>query len=298
MGATGLLGRALTMSLAADPIEIVEFSREETGGRAVWNPERGEIDASALEGADAVINVAGEGLDSGRWSDARKRQLWTSRVASTALLARTLAGLARKPEVLVNASAVGYYGDRRDEAVDEHASAGTGYLADLCKAWEQATGAAYDAGIRVVLIRFGIVLTPRGGALAKMLPPFRLGLGGRIGSGTQGMPWIALSDAVNVIRFAIAHRELSGPINAVAPETTRNTDFTEALGRVLGRPTMIPVLALALRAMFGDEMTREVLLSGAVVRPRVLEEAGYRFDYPRLDDALESMLGRRGGPIA
>lgn len=297
MGASGLLGTALTASLRADGIEVTEFSRHARSGRVAWDPERGEIAADALEGVDAVVNFAGENLDGGRWNDARKRRLWTSRVAATGLLSRTLAGLTRKPEVLVNASAVGYYGDRGEESVDESSPPGRGYLAELCKAWEEATSAARDAGIRVVIVRMGIVLTPRGGALAKMLPSFRLGLGGTLGRGAQGMPWIAISDAVNVVRFVIAHRDIAGPVNAVAPEVLRNIDVTEALGRALGRPTALKVPNFALRAIFGRQMAQEMLLEGALVRPRVLEEAGYRFDYPRIDDALEAML-RRGHPAA
>jgi hypothetical protein len=292
MGASGLLGTAVAASLRADGIDVVEFSRRARGGRAHWDPEKSEIDAARLEGADAIVNLAGEGLDSGRWSEGRKRRLWTSRVSSTALLARTVATLKRKPAVLLNASAVGFYGDRGEEVVDEHSPAGHGYLADLCQAWEQATAAAQEAGVRVVMLRFGIVLTPRGGALAKLLPPFRLGLGGRLGRGGQGMPWIALADAVNVVRFVIGHKELRGPVNVVAPETVRNADLTESLGRALGRPTALNVPSFALRAIFGSQMAQEMLLEGALVRPRVLEEAGYRFDYPRLDDALDSMLRR------
>lgn len=297
MGASGLLGTALTASLRADGVEVVEFSRHARGGRAHWDPEKSEIDAARLEGADAIINLAGESLDSGRWSEGRKRRLWTSRVASTALLARTVATLKHKPEVLVNASAVGYYGDRGEESVDEHSRPGHGYLADLCQAWEQATTAAQEAGVRVVILRWGVVLTPRGGALAKLLPPFRLGLGGRLGRGGQGMPWLALADAVNIVRFVIAHRELRGPINAVAPEVIRNADLVQALGRALGRPTAFNVPSFALRAIFGSQMAQEMLLEGALVRPRVLEESGYRFEYPRLDDALEAML-RRGSTAA
>jgi uncharacterized protein (TIGR01777 family) len=290
-GASGLIGGALVASLRRDKVEVVEFGRSQSGVRAHWNPAKGEIDRDALIGADAVINLAGARLDGGRWTAARKRELWTSRVGSTALLARTLADLPVRPEVLVNASAVGFYGDRGQEMVDERSGPGAGYLPELCQAWETATSAASEAGIRVVHLRTGVVLTPHDGALRKLLVPFRLGLGGPLGGGAQGMPWIALDDAINVIRFAISQRTLRGPVNVVAPEPVSNDELSRTLADVVGRPSALRVPRFALKALLG-EMADEVLLSGALVRPRVLEEAGFRFDHPRLHDALETMLHR------
>jgi len=292
-GASGLVGSALCRALRADGLRVVAFGRGPASGpdRAHWDPEEQAIDLDALQGVDAVVNLAGSNLASGRWTAARKAGFRRSRVESTAFLCRSLLALERPPRVLVNASAVGFYGDRGDEAVTEDSPAGEGFLADLCQAWESATQPARQAGIRTVLLRMGVVLSPEGGALAKMLPAFRIGVGGRLGPGTQRMPWLAIEDAVGVIRFALSHVELSGPVNAVAPESVSNAQFTAALGRALGRLAVLPVPALALKAALG-EMAREMLLSGANVRPRALEIAGYRFEYPRLDDALEAMLSR------
>jgi uncharacterized protein (TIGR01777 family) len=294
MGASGLLGTALTSGLHRSGIAVTAFSRRRHGDRpgvGHWDPETGAIDAARLRG-NAVVNLAGSNLDEGRWNEARTRRFRTSRVDATALLARTLASLAERPGVLINASAVGYYGDRGDDAVYEDSPRGQGFLAELCEAWEAASEPARAAGVRVVNLRFGVVLTPDGGALAKMLVPFRLGLGGRLGGGEQRMPWIAIGDAVSAIWFALRHAELSGPVNAVAPESVTNEQFSDTLAHVLGRSTFLPVPGFALRAALGSEKARELLLGGANVRPRRLEEAGFRFEYPRLQDALEALLGR------
>jgi uncharacterized protein (TIGR01777 family) len=294
MGASGLLGTALTSGLHRSGIAVTAFSRARHGDRpgvGHWDPETGEIEASRLRG-DAVVNLAGANIGEGRWNEARKRRFRTSRVDATALLSRTLASLAERPDVLINASGVNYYGDRGDEAVYEDSPRGEGFLAELCEAWEAACEPASAAGIRVVNLRFGVVLTPDGGVLARMLVPFRLGFGGRLGGGAQRMPWIAIGDAVSAIWFALRHAELSGPVNAVAPESVTNEQFSDTLAHVLGRSTFLPVPGFALRAAFGSEMARELLLGGANVRPRRLEEAGFRFEYPRLQDALEALLGR------
>jgi uncharacterized protein (TIGR01777 family) len=293
MGASGLIGTALVARELRAGLRVTAFSRTQhknSPGMGYWNPDAGEIERERLDGADAVINLAGENLAAGRWTAARKRRLWDSRVHSTALLAKTLTELERPPHVWVNASAVGYYGNRPDDAIYEEDAPGTGFLAELCQAWEAATAPAQAAGIRVVWMRFAPVLTPQGGALAKMLPLFRLGAGGRLGSGEQPMPWIALADAVGAARFAARHPDVSGPVNAVAPEAITNEQFTEALGNVLSRPTVLPVPAFALKAVVGAELAQQALLTGANVRPRKLEVAGYRFEYPRIDDALEAML--------
>ncbi len=296
LGASGMLGTALVAGMLKAGTSVTAFSRKrrqsDQPGLGHWDPAAGTIEAERLEGCDAVVNLAGENLGEGRWSAARKRALWASRVDSTALLCRTLAALRQPPRVLVNASAVGFYGDRGDTAVDEESPRGEGFLAELCEAWEAATQPAADAGIRVVKLRYGVILTPFDGALARMLGPFRMGLGGRLGSGQQRMPWIALADAVGATRFATRHPDLAGPVNVVAPESVTNRQLCHALGRVLHRPAAVPVPALALKTAFGAQMAREMLLSGANVRPRKLEITGYRFEYPRLEDALEAMLGR------
>jgi uncharacterized protein (TIGR01777 family) len=293
MGASGMVGTALTSTLLRAGVRVTAFTRKRRAnspGIGFWDPDSNQIEAQRLEGADAVVNLAGESLADGRWTDVRKRRLWASRVESSSLIANTLLRLERKPLVWVNASAVGYYGNRAEEAVYEESSAGIGFLAELCQAWEAATQPAVDAGIRVVQMRYGVVLSTNGGALPKLLRPFRLGLGGRLGSGEQRMPWITLADAVSATRFATRHPDISGPVNAVAPESITNEQFTEVLGQVLGRPTALPVPAFALKAALGGEMAQEMLLSGANVRPRKLEIAGYRFEHPRIEDALEALL--------
>jgi uncharacterized protein (TIGR01777 family) len=292
-GATGLLGTALIAALHKAGHTVTAFSRtrhDDRPGFAHWDPQAGTIDAARLHGADAVVSFAGESLGEGRWTKARKQQLIDSRVASTDLLARTLSALPVRPAVFVNASAVGYYGDCGDDAVYEDSPRGKGFLAELVERWEQATEPAREAGIRVVLPRMGVVLARDGGALPRMMTPFKLGVGGRLGSGRQRMPWIALPDAVGAITFAMRHAELSGPVNVVAPEGISNALFTENLAAALHRPAAIPVPAFALKAALGAEMATELLLTGANVRPRKLEVAGYRFELPRLEDALHAIL--------
>ncbi len=286
-GATGLLGRALCASLERAGVRVIRYSRGGRPGFAHWDPVKNELDFEPLIGVDAVVNLAGEGIADKRWTAERKDLLVSSRVQSTELLARTLAGLAVKPRVLVNASGVGYYGHRGEEAVFEDSSPGFGFLPDLCQAWEAATEPAALAGIRVVRARFGAVLTAEGGMLKKLLPIFRMGLGGRVASGEQYLPWITLPDTVSVIRFLIG-ANIAGPVNAVAPEATRNQHFTAVLAHALHRPAIVPVPAFALKTAYGE--LSQLMLEGANVRPRVLERAGFRFDYPRLEDALEGLL--------
>lgn len=293
-GASGLVGRKLVPQLEREGVRVTRYARGVRSATpepnvAYWDPPSGPIDLSPLERADAVINLAGESLADGLWTKGRKRRLWSSRVQSTELLCRAIAELSHKPAVLVNASAVGYYGHRELEEVREGSQRGGGFLAELAEAWEAATQPAQAAGVRVVMLRFGVVLAPEGGALAKMLPVFRKGFGGRMGDGTQAMPWISLPDAIGVIRFAIACRELSGPVNAVAPEIVTNAQLTDSLARVLGKPARLPVPAFVLRATLG-ELAQETLLMSARVRPHKLEVAGYRFEYPRLEDALITLF--------
>lgn len=254
-----------------------------------WNPDRGEIDAAELNGIDGVVHLAGENIAGGRWTEAFKRRILESRTKGTRLLAETLASLEMKPSVLVSASAIGYYGNRHDEEVDELAPSGNGFLAEVCREWEACTESAHDAGIRVVKLRIGPVLSPKGGALAKMLTPFKLGLGGVIGSGRQYFSWIALDDVVNALMVAVENESLVGPVNAVAPGAVTNREFTKTLGRVLGRPTIFPMPAFAARLAFG-EMADEMLLGGARVSPRELIKAGFPFEYPQLEPALRHLL--------
>jgi uncharacterized protein len=308
-GGSGLIGRAVASTLERDGVEVTLYRRphgrnHKAASRgigheiapihestAAWDPAAHTLDLGPLERAEAVVNVTGESLADGMWTRGKKQRIWSSRVDITQWLCTALAALpeGKRPAVLVNSSAVGFYGDRGHEHVSEDSQRGRGFLAELCEAWEAATRPARDAGIRVVNVRFGVVLAPEGGALAKMLPIFARGLGGRFGDGQQAMPWITLTDAVGVVRFAIAHTDLHGPLNAVAPEQITNSQLTEALSRSLGKPARLPVPAFALRTLLG-EMARETLLNGARVHPRKLEIAGYRFEYPRLDDALHALM--------
>jgi uncharacterized protein len=291
-GGTGMLGRALCDALTKNDVEVTVYSRKKPAGVAsfaLWDPARGEIDTRPLAEADAVVNLTGENIAEGRWTASRKQQLTDSRVGTTALIARTLAALVHKPRVWVNASAVGYYGHREDDAVNEQSDAGEGFLAQLCTAWEAATEPANACGVRVVRLRLGVVLTPEGGMLRKLLPVFRMGLGGTLGSGQQFMPWVTMHDAVNAVLFALRQTRISGPVNVVAPEPVTNAQFTELLAQRLGKPAFMPVPKLAIRTLFG-ELGDSLMLSGANVRPRVLEQAGFRFEYPRLEDALAALL--------
>jgi hypothetical protein len=289
-GASGLIGRALVPVLGAAGHTVTRLVRRTPGpGEAHWNPGAGQIDAAALEGTDVVVHLAGESIASARWTVERKRRIRDSRVVGTGLLARTLAALDRPPQLLVSASAIGLYGHRGDTPLTESDPPGTGFLAEVGRDWEGATSAASQAGIRVALLRFGIILSLQGGALAKMLPPFRLGVGGPLGSGRQWMSWLTIDDAVGIIQHGIACPELSGPVNAVAPEPVTNAEFTRSLGTVLGRPAVLPVPAFGLELLFG-EMAGEALLGSQRVLPRRLEETGYAFRDPVLLPALRRLL--------
>jgi uncharacterized protein len=299
-GSTGLVGTALVAALQGRGDKVLRLVRTSASSikpreardpqnEIRWDPAAGQIDAAGLEGVEAVVHLAGEGIADHRWTDEVKRRIRQSRTEGTRLLCDALAGLNAKPRVLCSASAVGYYGDRGAETVDETSSAGRGFLADVCQAWEAATGPARDAGIRVVNLRLGVVLSSHGGALAKMLTPFKLGLGGVIGSGRQAMSWITLEDLVGAILFTLASPALAGPVNAVSPYPVTNREFTRALGRVLGRPTIFPMPAFAARLAFG-EMADEMLLAGARVEPRALAEAGFAFRHPQLEPALRQLF--------
>jgi uncharacterized protein len=288
-GAGGLIGSRLTERLRGDGVRVLRLVRRAPAGEdeVRWSPAEGTLDAERLEGVDGVVHLAGENVGA-RWTPERRRRIRESRVEGTALLARALAGLRRPPAVLVQASGVGIYGDRGDAAVDESSPTGTGFMAELGRAWEGASAPAEAAGIRVVRLRLGVVLSREGGAIGRMLLPFRLGLGGPLGSGRQWMPWISLPDAVEVIVRALRDERLSGPVNAVAG-SVRNAELTRALGRALRRPAVLPVPAFALRALFG-EMADEALLSGQRVVPAKLEALGHPFLHPTLEEGMRAAL--------
>jgi uncharacterized protein (TIGR01777 family) len=294
-GSSGLVGSALVQSLTSAGHHVTRLVRRPAGsGEIQWDPTAAGFDAGSLAGIDAVVHLAGENIAAQRWTAAFKQRIRASRVQGTQALCQSLAASPRPPRVLVSASATGFYGDRGTEALDEQSSAGRGFLADTCREWEAATRPAQAAGIRVVLLRFGMILSARGGALAQMLLPFRLGLGGRVGDGEQIWSWIGLPDAVRAIRHCLTAESLSGPVNVVAPEPVANREFTRVLARVLHRPAWMPVPAFAVRWAFG-EMADELLLSSARVQPRQLLESGFAFGAPTLSEALQESL-RPGNP--
>jgi hypothetical protein len=293
-GSRGLIGSALVRFLAegGHPVTRLVRGPARPGGTEIpWGPTEGKLDPGMLESHDAVVHLAGENLTAGRWTPERKARIFNSRVRGTRLLAETLAGLAPPPKVMVCASAIGYYGDRGEEVLTEESSLGRGFLAELCREWEAASAPAAEKGVRVVRLRTGIVLSPAGGALKKMLLSFRLGLGGRLGSGQQYMSWIALDDVLAVVLRALIDDTLAGPVNAVAPNAVTNVEFTRTLGRVLMRPTIFAVPAFALRTIFG-EMADETLLASNRVQPAKLLAHGFAFQYPELEGALRHVLGK------
>jgi hypothetical protein len=300
-GATGVIGQALTRLLQSSGYRVLRVTRHPVeAGDLAWDPGAGTIDASRLEGLDAVIHLAGSSI-ARRWTEAARRDILESRTRGTGLIAGTLAGLTHRPRVLLSASAVGIYGDRgttplREEDAGPDHTQGTPnqaepFVVQVAKAWEAATEPASAAGIRVVHFRIGLMLTPAGGALKEMLLPFRLGLGGRLGSGRQYMSWVSIDDVLEAMRFVLATDSLRGAVNATGPAPVTNAEFTRTLGRVLGRPALIPVPAPALRLLFGP-MADELLLTSARVLPTRLLEAGYRFRHPTLEAALRDLLAR------
>jgi uncharacterized protein (TIGR01777 family) len=292
-GASGLIGSALVPFLTTDGHRVTCLKRSALGPgeQAIrWNPATGP-DPAELEDFDAVVHLAGESLTAAKWTAARKAAIRTSRVQGTRRLCEVLARLERPPRILVCASCLGYYGSRGDELLDEQSAHGSGFFAGVCREWEEAAGPARDRGIRVVHLRFGTVLSPRGGVLGRLLPWFRKGLGGRLGCGRQFLSWISLDDAVGAIHHALMDPALHGPVNAVAPHPVRNRDFITTLGRVLRRPTVAPLPAFLLRKRFG-EMADELLLAGTRVEPERLWAAGYRFRDPELPGALRHLLGK------
>jgi uncharacterized protein (TIGR01777 family) len=287
-GSHGLVGTALIKSLEADGgHEIFRLVRRypESPSQIEWSPDRYSIALARIEGFDAVVHLAGEGIAEGRWTDAKKKRIRESRVKGTRLLGDALANLTEPPKVMISASAIGYYGNRGDEVLTESSAPGSDFLCEVCVEWEKATALATEKGIRVVNARFGIILDKDGGALAKMLTPFRLGIGGRIGNGKQWMSWIALDDVVDGIKFALTNERMNGPVNFVAPNPVTNSEFTKTLGKVLSRPTLLPIPAFGVRLAFG-EMGEALLLSGQRVEPAMLGTTGYQFQYSNLEKAL------------
>lgn len=292
-GSTGLVGSAVVPFLTTGGHRVLRLVRgtPRNGDEIAWNPTAGTIDADKLERVDAVVHLAGDNIAHGRWSAKKKATIRDSRVVGTRLLSTALSKLNRKPRVLVCASAIGYYGHRGDDVMTETSPPGPTFISTVCRDWEAATEPAKQAGIRVVNLRIGVVLTPRGGALAKMLTPFKLCAGGVVGSGKQYWSWIAIDDVVGAIHHAITHDELNGPVNAVAPETLTNAAFTKILGRVLHRPTIAPLPAFVVKLLLG-EMGEELLLASSRVVPNRLQETGYQFRCPTLEGALRHVLGR------
>jgi len=295
-GSSGLVGSAVSGALRGAGHEVVPVVRRppRAGEDAIrWDPAAGAVDAAGFEGIDAVIHLAGENIGAGRWSAARKAAIRDSRVNGTRMLCEALAGCSRPPGTLVCASATGYYGDRGEERVTEDSPPGNGFLAGVCREWEAACEPASQRGIRVVRLRLGVVLAPRGGALDRMLPLFRLGLGGVLGTGRQYVSWIAIDDLAGVFLHVLEREELKGPVNAVAPRPVTNRELTEALAKALSRPAFLFVPAFALRLAMG-EMADELLLTGCRAACMRLEETGYRFRFPEIRRALRHVLGQEG----
>jgi len=289
-GSRGFVGNALVDHLTSAGHETWRLVRGSSRQpqQINWNPEKGQLKAAECEGFDAIIHLGGENIASGRWTKKRKKLLRSSRVTSTRLLALTLSHLKQRPQVFACASAIGFYGDRGDEGLDETSAAGTGFMAEVGREWEQACEPATTAGIRVVNLRLGIVLGKGGGALAKMLLPFRCCVGGIVGNGRQYWSWISLNDTVRAMAFCLAN-EISGPVNLVSPTAPTNREFTKAFGKALHRPTFLPLPKFAARFAFG-EMADAALLASSRVKPKVLLDSGFHFDQPDLDQAFKASL--------
>lgn len=290
-GSHGLIGSALVPALTAAGHRVRRLVRGTPGpGEVAWDPVAGTVDAGGLAGADAAVHLAGVGIGDHKWSDDHKRAVLDSRVQGTGLLARTLAQLDQPPKVLASGSAVGYYGYESDQIVTEADGKGRGFLADVVAKWEDAAAPAADAGIRTVLLRSGVVLTAKGGALKKQLLPFKLGIGGRLGRGTQWLSWISLEDEVAAILHLLTTANAKGPVNVTSPQPVTNAEFTATLAKVLKRPAFMPVPTPALHVLFGKEMTKEMLLGGQRVLPDVLNDSGFTSAHPRLEAALRHTL--------
>jgi len=292
-GASGFIGSALGRALQQADHEVSALSRSASADSSAvrWDPAIDELDPAALEGIDAVVHLAGEGIGDRRWNEAHKRRVRESRIQGTRLLSRTLGGLDRPPQVLLSASAMGYYGDRGDEPLSESAPAGDGFLAGVVQAWEEATAPASDAGIRVVTTRSSLVLDPNGGVLKRQLIPFRFGVGGRLGAGRQWWSWITLEDEVRAMQHLL-EADVSGAVNLSSPSPVTNAEFTDILGRVLSRPTFLSVPRVALEVVLGKDMATEMLFFSQRLVPSKLEGSGFRFVHPELEPALRAVLGQ------
>ena len=291
-GSTGMVGTALLPFLRRAGHQVIPVVRDKGTAESIyWNPASAEIDTASLEGIDAAVHLAGENIASGRWTSAKKERIKDRRVKGTRLISESLASLRRPPRVLVSASAIGYYGSRGAEVLREESAAGHGFLSDVCQQWEAATGPAARQGMRVVHPRFGMILSARGGALAKMLLPFKMGMGGRIGSGNQYMSWISLDDVCRAILHSIHTTSIYGAVNTVSPTPVTNAEFTKALGRALSRPAIFPLPAFAARIVLG-EMADDLLLASARVEPVKLQATGFEFLHRDLEMTLRYLLGK------
>ena len=289
-GASGLIGSAFITSVEEDGAEVTRLVRSSPkAGEIEWHPNQDTIEPRKLDGFDAIVNLAGENVAEGRWSDEKKKKIHDSRVNGTHLISEAIAKLDPKPRVFLCASATGIYGDRPDETLTEQSDSGGGFLAGVCREWEKATEPAAKAGVRVVNLRFGPVLAAHGGMMEKMLTPFKMGLGGKIGSGKQYISWVAIDDVVGAMKLALKNEAIRGPLNVVSPNPVTNEVFTKALGEALSRPTMMAVPAFAARLAFG-EMADEMLLASQRVMPRKLKDAGFQFEYANLEDALRKYI--------
>ena len=289
-GASGLIGSAFINSVEEDGAEVTRLVRSSPkAGEIEWHPNQDSIEPGKLQGFEAIVSLAGENVAEGRWTDEKKKKIHDSRVHGTHLISEAIAKLEPKPRVFLCASATGIYGDRPDETLTEQSDSGGGFLAGVCREWEKATEPASQAGVRVVNLRFGPVLAAHGGMMEKMLTPFKMGLGGKIGSGKQYISWVSIDDVVGAMKFALKEETIRGPLNVVSPNPVTNEEFTKALGEALSRPTMMAVPAFAARLAFG-EMADEMLLSSQRVMPKKLKDAGFQFEYPNLEDAFRKYI--------
>lgn len=291
-GSSGLIGSTLVEMLTSGGHQVVRLLRRQEEGALYWNPDAGELDVTQFNGVEAVVNLAGENIASDRWTEEKKQRIRDSRLKSTSLLSSVLASMTSPPKVLVNASALGIYGDRGHELLTESSMPGHGFLASVVQEWEAATDTAAKAGIRVCKMRIGVVLSPDGGALSRLLPIFQMGGGGVLGSGKQYMSWIDVEDVARAFHRAIMSSNLEGPINTAAPNPVTNAEFTKVIGKVLGRPTLFPLPAIAARMMMG-EMADELLLASQRLKPEKLEQNGFQFQFPDLELSLRHLLGKK-----
>ncbi|GDX19643.1 epimerase [Actinomycetes bacterium] len=291
-GASGLIGTQLVAKLSSSGHEVVRLVRRSPkSGEIQWNPKLGTLDAAALEGADAVVHLSGAGIGDKRWTNGYRKEILDSRTATTALLAKTIASLSRKPSVFLSGSAIGIYGARNDEQLTEVSTHGTGFLAEVCEQWEAAAQPAVDAGVRTVYLRTGIVLSPKGGALKKLLPLFKLGVGGKFGNGKQWQSWISIDDEIGAIEYLLT-ANVSGAVNLTAPNPVTNAEFTKVLASVLKRPAIVPVPTFAPKILLGGELADALLFTGQRVIPAALNASGYSFKHTTLESALRSLLSK------